>query len=165
MAAEGTLAFHTVKHHQSYKVSDCSTKLYRCLFKDSEVAGKISCARTKTEAIVNNVLAPYSLKITKERMESVNIPYVGVCTDGSNHGATKLFPIVTQFFDKEFGISHALIDLKTVPDEKSATISNIVVTALDEMGVKEKCIAFGGDNCNTNFGGVNRRGTTNVSAI
>lgn len=30
------------------------------------------------------------------------------------------------------------------------------------MSLLSKCIAFSRDNCNTNFGGVERRGTNNV---
>ena len=56
-AAEGTLAFHTVAHHNSFKSMDCTSKLLREIFNDSEVAKRISSARTKTEAIVNSVLA------------------------------------------------------------------------------------------------------------
>ena len=61
-AAEATMAFHTVKHHLSYKSKDCTATLLSNIFPDSELAKIYSCARTKTEAIVNNVLAPYTIK-------------------------------------------------------------------------------------------------------
>ena len=41
-AAEGTLAFHTVAHHNSFKSMDCKSKLLREIFNDSEVAKSIS---------------------------------------------------------------------------------------------------------------------------
>ena len=111
LATEATLAFHTAKHHHSYIPCDCSTKLYRRLFADSEVATKISSARTKTEAIINQVLAPNSLKQILNRINDENISHIGVCTDGSNHGAIKMFPVLIQFFHKEFGIMHKLIEI------------------------------------------------------
>lgn len=61
-AVEGTLAFHTVVHHHSYRSMDCTPVILRSMYDDSNTAKKISCARIKTEAIVNNVLAPHSLK-------------------------------------------------------------------------------------------------------
>jgi len=54
LAVKATVAFHTVRHHHSYKSCDCSTKLYRLLFCYSEVASKYSSVRIKTEAIVNS---------------------------------------------------------------------------------------------------------------
>ena len=54
-AAEATLAFHTVKHHYSYKSIDCTSTLMAKIFPDSSTAKKFSCARTKIEAVVNNV--------------------------------------------------------------------------------------------------------------
>ena len=36
-AAEGSFAFHTVKHHNSYKVMDCTSSLIKSLYPDSNV--------------------------------------------------------------------------------------------------------------------------------
>ena len=43
-AAEGTLAFHTIKHHNSYRSMDCTSGLLRKIFPDSVTAQKISSA-------------------------------------------------------------------------------------------------------------------------
>ena len=61
-AAEATMTFHTVKHHQSYKSNDCTSPLMRKLFPDSNISKKYSCARTKVEAIVIYVLSPMTVK-------------------------------------------------------------------------------------------------------
>ena len=61
-ATEAIMTFHTVKHHQSYKSNDCTSPLMRKVFPDSEISKKYSCARTKAEAIVNNVLSPMTVK-------------------------------------------------------------------------------------------------------
>ena len=39
-AAEATMAFHTVKHYQSYKSYDCTSLLMRKLFPDSNISKK-----------------------------------------------------------------------------------------------------------------------------
>ena len=56
-AAEATMAFHTVKHHYSYKSDDCTSTLMAkiLIFPDSSTAKRYSCARTKIEAIVNKL--------------------------------------------------------------------------------------------------------------
>lgn len=60
-AIEGTLAYHTIKHHQSFRSMDCTSLLIRSIFVDSSLAKKISCARTKNESIVNGVLSMHSM--------------------------------------------------------------------------------------------------------
>ena len=163
-AAEGTLAFHSVKHHHSYKSMDCTCKLIKSIIPDSDIAIKMSCARTKCEAIVNSVLAPHSIDMVVEAMS--NVRYCGVATDGSNHGSVKLFPILIQYFDwKNGGLQSKLIDVHSVSDETAVTISECIKTSLDQHDIFHKCIAFAADNCNTNFGGIRRKaGGNNVFA-
>lgn len=97
-ASEATLAYHTVVHHFSYNSTDCTNRLIPKLFQDSKIASEIQCGKTKTQAIVDNVIAPHSLEIVCECLDRTR--FVGVCTDGSGHGATKLFPVIVQFFDR-----------------------------------------------------------------
>ena len=54
--AEGTMAYHTVKHHSSFKSMDCTATLMKNIFPDSDIAKKMWCARTKTEATVTGVI-------------------------------------------------------------------------------------------------------------
>jgi hypothetical protein len=44
---EGTFAFHTVQHHQSFKSMDCFSGLIKKFFEP-----KFICSRTKVEAII-----------------------------------------------------------------------------------------------------------------
>ena len=156
-AAEGVFAFHTVKHHSSFKSMDCTSALLKKTFPDSEVARKFSSARTKTEAIVNSVLAPHSVEAALHSFEENHIAYCGVATDGSNHGSVKLFPVIIQYFDwKNGGLQSKLIEVQNTPNETADTIARYVKETLEKNGLFEKCIAFTGDNCNTNFGGLRR---------
>ena len=121
--AEATMAFHTVKHHYSYKSNDCTSTLMAKIFPDSSTAKKFSCARTKIEAIVNNVLAPASVQCVLNDIEKHEIMYLGVSTDLSNHKSTKLFPIAIQYFDwKNGGMQSKLLDVRSLKDETSLTI-------------------------------------------
>ena len=96
-AAEATVAFHTAKHHYSYKSNNCKFTLMAKIFPDSSTAKKFSCVSTKIEAIVNNVLAPASVQCVLNGIQEHEIMYLGVSTDVSNHKSTKLFPIVIQY--------------------------------------------------------------------
>lgn len=58
-ATELALKFHGVKHHHSYNSQDYGNKLYPCVFNDSSVTEKVSCAQTKSEALVTRVLLSF----------------------------------------------------------------------------------------------------------
>ena len=155
-AVEGTLAFHTLKHHFSFRSTDCTTKLLSQLFSDSETAKRISSAQTKTRAIAKHVIAPYCIQNVVDSVRQ--IPFLSVSTDGSNHGAIKLFPLVIQYFSSKDGRLTKLLYLDNLPNETAETISDYIMKLLNKYHFVDKCVAFSGDNCNTNFGGVQRKG-------
>lgn len=162
-AAEGAIAFHNVCHHMSFNSMDCTLTVNRKIYHDSNVGKRITCNRTKATAIISKVLAP--LSINNVMMELRNVSFLSVSTDASNHGAIKLFPIIIQYFNHyEGGMSFKLLDILTPPNETSDTITELLVSALEKLNILQKCIAFGGDNCNTNFGGRQRAGKNNVFA-
>ena len=165
-AAEATMAFHSVRHHHSYNSNDCTSKLVSKIFPYSEVSKKYACARTKIEAVVNIVIAPFLIKSILNDIESGEIMYLGVATDGSNHKSTKLFPIVIQYFDwQKGGLQSKLIEVKSTTNECAVTIATEIKKTLTEKGLFEKCVSFTGDNCNTNVGGLRCKETgKNVSA-
>lgn len=162
LAAEATLAYHAVQHNYSYLSCDCGSKLFKKVFPDSEIAGKFACARTKTEAIINEVLGPHSVKLRLEEMRKLDVLYIGISTDGSNHGSIKMFPVLVQYFHPEKGIQHVLLSFESLENETSIRICELLTENLEKHELLRKCIAFGGDSCNTNFGGVGRRGENNV---
>ena len=59
IAAEGTLAFHAVKHRHSFLSMVCTSVLLKKIFPDSNVAKKFSSGRTKTEKVVTSLLTQY----------------------------------------------------------------------------------------------------------
>ena len=74
-ATEGTLAFHAVKHQNSFLSMDCTSVLLKKIFLDSNVAKKFSSGHSKTEKVVTSVLAQYSidavLKVLKKTMSRI----------------------------------------------------------------------------------------------
>lgn len=160
-AAEGALVFHTVSHHMSFHSLDCTCSLNREIFSGSDTAKKVSCNRTKATAIATGVLS--SLSVAEFKNDLQNVPFISVATDASNHGSIKLFPLVIQYFDvKKNGITSKLLEIENTENETSDTIAELIIKQLRQHDLLSKCIAFSGDNCNTNFGGIERRGINNV---
>lgn len=134
---------------------DCTSNLLKTIFPDSVLASSLSCARTKTEAIINNVIAPYAIQQIITSLS--DIKFIGVSTDASNHNAEKIFPIMIQYFDvQNGGIQTKLLDVTSTPNETAETVTNIILETLQKHHLTEKCISFTADNANVNFGGINR---------
>lgn len=133
------------------------------MYSDSTVVKILTCGHTKTEAIINGVLGPHSLRSIKKEISDVS--FVGISTDASNHNSTKMFPVLLQYFHyKKGGIQIKLVDLQSTVNETSETVSELLSSILEELELTSKCISFSGDNCNTNFGGANRAGQNNIYA-
>jgi len=62
LIAEGAIAYNTMKRHTSCKTEDCTSVLFKTIFPDSEIAHKFSRVHTKTEAIINSVIAHHAIE-------------------------------------------------------------------------------------------------------
>ncbi|XP_055906088.1 uncharacterized protein LOC129941473 [Eupeodes corollae] len=160
-AAEATIAYHTVFHHQSFNSLDCTIKLNQKIYFDSNICKQLSCARTKATAIITNVIAPFS--ISQVLCDLKTIAFISVQTDASNHLALKMFPVLIRYYDfKNGGTKSKILNLAFEKNEKSDTITQLIVETLTKNNLLTKCIGFCADNCNTNFGGRQRKGSNNV---
>ncbi|CAM5148887.1 unnamed protein product [Eretmochelys imbricata] len=148
--AELLLTYHGVKHHHNYHSQDCGNKLYPSIFTDSKIASKIHCGRRKAEALIENVLAPHSLKLAVQDIGSASFSIV---TDAWNKGNTKLFPVALHYFNKDKGSCTCILDFFEDADETSEAIANNVRSCLQNAGlIHNKIVAYGADNASVNFG-------------
>lgn len=151
-ACEGVWAFHTVKSNYSFRSSDCASKIFRECFEML----KFTCSRTKCESIVANVFAPIALDQLKKDLTEAK--FVTLLTDASNHGNIKTLPIVVRFFLPNEGVRIRVLTFTSIQGETSQMIYDEIKKAYETFGIKEKVVAFCGDNANTNFGGLKRKG-------
>lgn len=73
-----------------------------------------------------------------------------------------MLPVMVRGFDLDKGVKVFKLAVKMIPNEKSETIGTELICTGKDWGVTTKIVAFGADNCMTNFGGVNRNGENNV---
>ena len=116
-AAEGLWTCHLVKENQSFRSSDCASKIFKSCFEP-----KFSCARTKCESIAIHVIAPYAERELEIQLKESH--FITIMTDASNHGNTKLFPILVRFFQPYEGICVKILDFQSQPGETSDIIVN-----------------------------------------
>jgi hypothetical protein len=68
------------------------------------------CGRTKTEALIENVLGPKSIEMVLEMMKKT-IPFtMAFHRMAQIKKNRKFFPLTVTFFDKSLGIQQKLID-------------------------------------------------------
>ena len=154
-AKEATFACHcSAVHNISFKTADCSSKLIAKLCEP-----KFRSARTKTEAIILNAIVSLAAEELKNDLMEIN--FVTLTADASNRKDVKLIPVMARYFWPEEGVKSKLLDFHSVLGE-TAVITNCLVSTLRKNNLTQKIVAYCGDNCNTNFGGVNRKGKNNV---
>jgi len=95
--AECEFAFHTMTHHSRYKTTDCTSVLFKRIFSASDIAHKLSSAQTKTEAIINLIIAPRATENKMQLFKNNTVSYCRVATGTRNHNAVKVFRVVIQY--------------------------------------------------------------------
>ena len=121
---------------------------------------KFTCARTKAQKIIQNVVCPYAVGLLATDLETAN--FVSIYYDASNHGDIKMLPVLVRYFNADAGIQVKVLELSNVKGESSELISDYLKTSVRENKIKSKVIGIRADNTNTNFGGSRRGGRQNV---
>lgn len=80
-AREGVWSYHVIKANLSFKSSDCASKIFRTCF-DMRT---FHCARTKCEAFVMNVFAPFVLDGIKKELPGVHYNHLNRCIEPWQH--------------------------------------------------------------------------------
>lgn len=152
---ELVFSYHQVMHNHSFRSMDCTSNLIQTFYDK-----KFSCARSKSNAIIKNVLFP----AVKEELiaELKEIHFVSILSDASNHKAEKLYPIAVQYFNSKYGVQVKLLNLSTIKGETSEIISTHMMEIIKCNNLKDKVVGISADNTNTNFGGLKRRGKENI---
>lgn len=104
-------------------------------------------------------LAPYAVQQVCKELEEAK--YIFLMVDTSNHKNVKLVPILVRYFIPNKGIQVKVIEFQNISYKTAESLFQFDLECLSKYDLKEK-IAFCGDNCNSNFGGVARKGSNNV---
>lgn len=149
IAAEVAYVFHHTQHHHSYLSMDCGIQLSRKCFPDSNIAAKLSCGRTKCEALVCNVLAPHSVEMLCEQLGN---SFYSISSDASNRKYRKLFPLCVHYYTPE-GMQSKVLDFYEDSNETSEAIADRIRGLLVKNGLDIKRItAYTADNAAVNYG-------------
>lgn len=118
------------------------------------------CSRTKCEAIIKNVLAPYSEDILIAEINKTR--FITLLSDASNHKNVKMMPVLARYFIPTIGVCVKLLDFTAQQGETSEIIFRLLLKTSNDYNIRRKIVGFSADNTNTNFGGSARGGANNV---
>ncbi|RVE40922.1 hypothetical protein evm_014426 [Chilo suppressalis] len=164
VASELALTYHTVKHNLSYNSMDCTIKLNKIIYCNSATATAIHLARTKMEALVTEVLGPYSVQNVVDAVNTDNLFYC-LQTDASNKKNIKLFPLVIQYFTAKNGIEQKLLDFYENSNESADGMFEAIQNSLEKYKLSFHNVSgLSADNTNANFG-VNHSLFTNMQNV
>lgn len=119
------------------------------MFRDSKVAQKFSCGRTKSTKIGENVLAAASKEYI---LADINQRKFAIATDASNKGNVKTFPLIVTYFTKSDGICTKLLSFFNLESETSKSIASALQRALSAEKLDMKNVTgYSADNAAVNF--------------
>lgn len=148
-AAEGAMAFHTVKQHQSYKSMDCTSRVTKSIWWFLE---------WQQNLLVLGQKGSYSEQCSFHEillMKSYLHWGARFCnfTDAFKHGYKKMSPLVVQHFSLiKGGHQSKVVEIEALQDETSETIKELHCDIF----------AFNSNNTKTNFGGLRCSDSTNI---
>lgn len=148
-----------VEHNIPLNVSVHAGPLFRKMFPQSETAKRYGCGKTKTSAIVQE-MAQETCRFVVESLQKV--PF-SIATDGSNDSDSKLYPIVTTYFDHSLQrMVSRLLSLPVLEGESTGrNIGDLILRELERLNVPvENLIAFSADNAPVMLG--NKNGVVSV---
>jgi hypothetical protein len=88
--------------------------------------------------------------------------FATIMIDTLNHKNLKVVPILIRYFNPKTGMQIKMLKMTNLKGETVDILTNYTIEILNNYKLSDKIFAFSGDNCNTNFGGSNKKGTKNV---
>jgi hypothetical protein len=82
---------------------------------------KFSCGRTKCEAIVVNLLAPFAMQQILEELKIVK--YISVMVDTSSHESLKLVSVLVRYFIPRKGVQTKVIEFYNLKGETADVLT------------------------------------------
>ena len=172
--AEIRLSGFAAAHNIVFNLMDHLCETLKSIFPDSKIAQSLHTKRTKSTAIVKNVIGDFQKEQLAEKLKNV---LFGILTDDSTDiGGVKSSCIVVRFYDKDAGIvisrfwdlvqvfgneepvSENPNDSFDIEYEKASAehLFTLIIESFDKHTIPyENMVAYGSDGCNTMMGDHN----------
>lgn len=153
--AELTHAFMTAEHNIAFNASTHLSDLYSRMFPDSKIAKEFKSKRSKTAALIRQVLGPHYHNhiVTLLRSNYFSLMFDESTDQGvQTHAAC----LVKMWNEQQDEVCEFFLVMERVKSGKAVDLFNLLDTVLSEHGVSwNKCLGWNSDNCNTMMGARN----------
>ncbi|CAI6351435.1 unnamed protein product [Macrosiphum euphorbiae] len=152
------LAAYFAEHNVPFLGADHLSELLTKVFPDSEIAKNINVNRTKTTAIIKNVIGSSQKFILSEKLKKQKF---SLMTDESTDiGTIKTSCVVARFYDESsemiasvFWQLHNVYDTDNPSSASAEHLYNDLISTLNEYEIPlTNIIGFGSDGCNVMMG-------------
>lgn len=150
-SAEIRFAAFAAEHNIAFNTFDHLSQVIRESFTDSEIAKNFSANRTKTTAIIKNVLGAYSFEKTVKLLQLNHFSLI--VDESTDRGTIKSLAMVARVFDKN-GVNDIFLGLLSVPDGTAEGLYNSIkhFFATFSIEYKKNMIGFASDGASTMMG-------------
>ena len=140
-----------VEHNLPIACADHIGPLVKKCFPDSEIAKHYGCGRTKTTAILNNIIQPQLQSTTANHIN--NTPFTLGVDAGTDEGDEKLLPLTVRYMDDQEGIKVDFLDLPTIVSGTAQSMFDKISDSLDKLNINwNNLVGLSVDNTNANLG-------------
>lgn len=122
------------------------------IFPDSKIAKELKCSRTKTTAIVKNVLGRQSFESTCQDLKKKKFSLI--VDESTDLGTIKHLCLVVRYFDDSNNIKDTFLGLIKLSGADAVTLYNHVLQFFNEYDIpyKDNLIGFASDGANVMLG-------------
>lgn len=109
---------------------------------------KFSYAKAKSEAIINNILPPWSRNQLDLNLSKTNIVSISIVS--SDHKLNKFLRILVRYYLLFEGTKLKVIEFWSVPRETQHILTDRIINSYQKYGLKVKIVCLSAENTNSN---------------
>lgn len=149
--AEIKLSSFVIEHNLSFNIMDHLCEVIHTMFPDSEIAKNVKCKRTKTRAIINNVIGAYSCDVITGILQKQKFSLL--IDESTDKGTVKHLALVARVFH-ENNIQDYFLGLIPVPAATAQALYDEITGHFNKLNInyKQNLIGFAADGANVMMG-------------
>lgn len=151
-AAEIKLSMYVAEKNMAISVMDDLPSLIASICIDSKIAKNIKCGRTKSTAILTQIVAPENINNISQHIQNENLCYSIIVDESTDISAKKSLAIVIRYFCGT-RVRDRFLDMIEVEDQTDNGLYQALMECLKRSNIPaDRMIGFAADNASVMMG-------------